>query len=109
MHLRVLPHFGDVLFRAVPLDARRGAFPAVRARQDSSVPRRRCCFDIPNRKQVGKQSYLESCMSIACCFNVCGRVQLARELGIEWKSTDKLKSDTSMSADLLKNDIMMQS
>ena len=43
-----------------------------------------------------------------CCFNICGRVQLAKELDIDWKNADKMKAQASESAEQLKSDAMLR-
>ena len=95
------------------------------------------CYDIPDRVQFGKQvsrprgrsiiprkyrgdaasgrplidtaqGYLEAWLPVLCCFNICGRVQLAKELDIDWKNTDKMKAQASESAEQLKSDAMLR-
>lgn len=54
------------------------------------------------------QGYLEAWLPVLCCLNICGRVQLAKELDIDWKNTDKMKAQASESAEQLKSDAMLR-
>ena len=54
-----------------------------------------CCYDIPDRKDFNKQNYAEVLVSTACCANVCGRVQLAQQLGIKGWDLEGVKKDTT--------------
>ncbi len=67
-----------------------------------------CCYDIPDRKDFNKQNYAEVLVSTACCANVCGRVQLAQQLGIKGWDLEGVKKDTTAAGETFKQDVMLR-
>ena len=67
-----------------------------------------CCYDYPDRHDFKKQSYVESYIPVCCCCNVCGRVQLAQELGIKAFDFKRVKEGAAASGETFKSDVMMR-
>ena len=51
---------------------------------------------------------VESYIPVCCCCNVCGRVQLAQELGIKAFDFKRVKEGASASGETFKSDVMMR-
>jgi hypothetical protein len=67
-----------------------------------------CCYDLPDRMAFGKQNYVEALTPVCCCCNICGRIQLAQELGIKAFDFKTLKAETKASGEHFKQDVMLR-
>mmetsp|Transcript_23054 Transcript_23054/g.74180 ORF Transcript_23054/g.74180 Transcript_23054/m.74180 type:complete len:222 (+) Transcript_23054:3578-4243(+) len=65
-----------------------------------------CGFGVPDRRAVGKSTIIEDCVVMSFCNGCCGRVQLAKELGVGVpKDANELKAEAKAAGEKVKEEV----